>query len=165
MQKIFTNVYNALYRAEFVVTAIGLTLVIFFVFFAAVFRWVGMPIQWATDIAQLLFAWIVFLGADLACKENRHIGIEIFEQRFNIRVQVGLKIIWAILIIIFLGICFYFGIILCFGNYLRRFNTINISYSWMTASVPVGSFLMLITFIKSLLDNIAEFRRIKGIIK
>lgn len=160
MQKsIFMRAYHILYRTEYMVTAIGLTLVIFLVFFAAVFRWVGTPIQWATDIAQLLFAWIVFLGADLACKENRHIGIEIFEQRFSIRVQMVLKILWAILIIIFLGICFYFGIVLCLENYLRRFNTINISYSWMTASVPTGSLLMLITFIKSLADNIVKFKK------
>ena len=45
----------------------------------------------------------------------------------------------------------YYGVNLCIVNYDRMFNTLKISYSFATASAPVGCFLMSITTIKDII--------------
>lgn len=151
-------IYNQVHKIILYTIMVCLSLVILLIFSAALFRWIGYPIQWAVDISQILFAWIIFLGADLALQEKKHIGIEFFEQHFPQKCRIYLQLLWGILIAIFLGVCIYFGIQLCLSNYLRRFNSLPISYSWMTLSVPVGSLLMFITNIEQLYQNILLLR-------
>jgi len=61
---------------------IGLLLLIFLVFLAAVLRMFGIDMSWSTDLAQLTFAWVCFIGADLAMRVNRHMGVDLFVERF-----------------------------------------------------------------------------------
>ncbi len=154
----FNKLDSYIYNANVCITMFCLTVVIFLVFISSLSRWVGYPIQWALDISQCLFAWIVFLGADLALREKKHIGIEVFEQNFSERLRLILSIIWSILIAIFLVICIYYGIHLCISNHLRRFNSLPITYSWMTLSVPVGSTLMFITNFRQFISSVRQLR-------
>jgi TRAP-type C4-dicarboxylate transport system permease small subunit len=47
--------------------------------------------------------------------------------------------------LIFLGVIVFYGARLCVANYERFFYTLPISYSFVTASGPVGCLLMFIT--------------------
>ncbi len=51
---------------------IFLAALIMLVFIAAVLRWFGIGVAWSMDMAQLLFAWVCFIGADLALRQNKH---------------------------------------------------------------------------------------------
>lgn len=42
---------------------------------AAVTRAMGSPIIWSVEIAQLLFAWLCMLSADIALQDGRHFGL------------------------------------------------------------------------------------------
>ena len=35
------------------------------------------PLAWTEELATLLFAWLVFIGASLALKKNEHFAIEL----------------------------------------------------------------------------------------
>ena len=122
------------------------------VFVAALSRWFGYPIASSIDIAQILFAWTTFLGADVTLRKNGHIGIDILVQKLSPKMQKRILLFNYTLMSAFLGTMIFYGIYLCYINYERLFNVIQISYTYATASVPVGCTLMLITLICKILD-------------
>ncbi len=115
------------------------------VFASAIARTVGHPLNWAVDISLLLFAWQVFIGGDIAVRNTDLIGVELIANKFPGKVQKALKLVFFVMIIIFLAVLVYFGIPLLIQNWKRLFQVLPISYSWATMSVPVGAFLMIIS--------------------
>src|SRR3546814_10072287 len=69
--------------------AVGLlAVIVFLVFIAGVMRWFGEPLIWSVDLAQLLFVWVSFLGADMALRKRAHIGIDYLVRRLPGRARV-----------------------------------------------------------------------------
>lgn len=115
------------------------------VFLSAVARTVRHPINWAQDVSLLLFAWLVFLGADLVLRREDFISVEMLVKLLPRKLRDFLYYLWYALAIAFLAVLVRFGIPLCFQNSKRLFQTLGISYSWATASVPIGSCLLILT--------------------
>lgn len=141
-------------RIEMIFEGIGLVLLIILVFSAAVLRFFSIDMSWSTDMAQLVFAWICFIGADLAMRQKRHMGVDMLVNRFPVKVRNGIYIFNNILMLAFLIFVIVFGTKLCIVNSQRIFNTLPISYSFATASAPVGSLLMSFTVVKNLIQYI-----------
>lgn len=137
---------------------IGLTLLIILVFVAAVLKWFGIDMSWSIDAAQLVFAWACFIGSDLAMRKNRHMGVDLLTSRLSLKKQNFINLINSILIFIFLCFVIYFGVNLVITNSARSFNTLPISYSWVTASVPTGAFLMAITVFSKIKQSIKNIK-------
>ncbi|MDD3174474.1 MAG: TRAP transporter small permease [Herbinix sp.] len=135
---------------EEIFVGIGLSLLILLVFFAAVLRFFGIDMSWSTDLAQLSFAWVCFIGADLAMRKNRHMGVNMLVDKFPVKFRNIIYLFNNILMLCFLLIAVYYGTNLCITNFQRTFNTLPISYSYATASVPVGCLLMTITIISNI---------------
>ncbi len=133
---------------------IGLLLLILLVFLAAVLRMFGIDMSWSTDLAQLTFAWVCFIGADLAMRVNRHMGVDLFVERFPLKVQKIIKSIILTLVFCFMVFVIIYGVNLSIINRQRHFNTLPISYSVATISAPVGCLLMAITSFKQLVKSI-----------
>ncbi len=128
-------------------------LLVILVFMAAAFRYLGYPIVWSIDLAQLLFVWIVFLGADQALRNNNHIGVDFFINYLPKKIQKAIYFFHYTLIGIFLTGIGIYGLDLTIRNYSRTYNTLGISYSFATAGVPIGCLLMLRTVIKKLVEG------------
>jgi TRAP-type C4-dicarboxylate transport system permease small subunit len=133
-----------------------IALLIILVFLAASLRWFGVQVAWSIDIAQLLFAWICFVGGDLALRNNKHVGVDMLTSKFPLSVQNVILLFNNLLILSFLGMLFSYGLKLCIENYQRNFNTIPVSYSTVTLSVVVGSILMLLTTIGRIKKNVSN---------
>ncbi|MDT8902903.1 TRAP transporter small permease [Anaeroselena agilis] len=138
-------ILKTVYKIEETVSEILMATIILLVFLAAMLRWFGYPIVWSVDIAQLLFGWVVFLGADMALRNNNHIGIDILIAKFPPKVQNAILLASYALIGAFLAVITVYGFYLSVINYERTFNTFELSYSYATVSVPVGCVLMLTT--------------------
>jgi TRAP-type C4-dicarboxylate transport system permease small subunit len=110
-------------------------------------------LNWAPDIALLLLAWVVFLGADIALRRSDFIRVDILVRRFSVKVQKFLYYLYYVAIIMFLGLLVRFGIPLAIDNYRRTFQALEISYAWATISAPVGAFFMIITIILKLVKK------------
>lgn len=136
------------------IVVVLLALLIILVFIAASLRWFGISVAWSIDTAQLLFVWVCFIGADLALRTNRHVGVDMLIKKFPFGIQNSINLFCNILIFGFLMIVLYFGLTLCIDNYQRHFNTIPISYSFVTGSAPVGSLLMGLTIIGRIKNNV-----------
>lgn len=137
-------------KIEELFVSIGLSMLIILVFLAAVLRFFEIDMSWSTDLAQLTFAWVSFIGADLALSLNRHMGIDMLVELFSRKKQIIIRLINSILILGFLIFVFIYGVNLCIVNSQRSFQTLPISYSFATASAPFGSALMTITIIKQI---------------
>lgn len=119
--------------------------IVFLVFSSAICRTLKVPINWAIDLSLLLFAWTVFLGADMALRNTDLVRVDLVTRHLSPGVQKALNILWQTVIIIFLASLVWYGVPLSLESSKRLFQTLGISYSWATISVPVGSVLMMIS--------------------
>lgn len=145
-------------KIEEQIAQLFIVFIVLLVFTAALARWFKIPIAWTIDMSQLLFGWAVFLGADLAMDEDRHVGMEILSSKLPLKYQKSLTLFWNVILIIFLVVCVYYGTQLCLNNSTRKFNTMRISYSYLTAAVPVGSLLMIRTLVDKSIILIKELK-------
>jgi TRAP-type C4-dicarboxylate transport system permease small subunit len=136
---------------EFCVS-VFLVFLILLVFFAALLRFSSIDVIWAVDVAQMLFAWTTFLGADLALHKHKHIGVDLLVNRLPNVVQRVLLFFLYLLMLVFLGTIVFYGAKLCVANYERFFYTLPISYSFVTAAGPVGCLLMFVTVCSHCVD-------------
>ena len=140
--------YGFVCKAELYIAMISLAVLSFFVLLSALMRSAGSPLQWAIDAATFLFAWCVFLGSDIAMRNDRLFSIDVLTSRLPKKWQHYLKIFNYYIIIGFLGSLIIYGLQLSYTTRLRTFQGIpGFSYTWVTLSVPVGCLLMLITAI------------------
>ena len=114
------------------------------VFIAALARTCGYPINWAQDAALVMFAWMCFLGGDIAIRTTGLIGVDLFVRMFPRPIQKTLDILFKVLILAFLAALVVYGCQYAVGYARRMITTLNISYSWVTSCVPVGAALMFI---------------------
>jgi len=116
------------------------------VFAAAVARTIRHPMNWAMDVATFLFAWCVFLGADVAMRDGRLFCIRLVLDKLPVKVQYRIEILNYLIIAVFLAGMIGYGLYLSYTTRLRTFQGIpGFSYTWVTLSVPVGCGLMLFT--------------------
>ena len=150
----FKKFENALSKVETFIVCFGLMLLIVTVFAAAALRFFGIDMSISTDLAQLTFAWVSFIGADLALRQSRHMGVDMLVNRFPLPVQNAICLFNYILILFFLIFAVRYGIDLCIVNAARKYNTLYISYSYATASCPIGCGLMCLTVVKHIVGYV-----------
>lgn len=124
------------------------------VFVASLARWMGYPIVWSIDMAQLLFIWVCFFGANQALRRGQHIGVDAFILRIPARARRWVRVAHLAIMAAFLVPIVYHGIGLSLLNVERRFSDTDMSYVWVTAAVPVGSALLLVTLARLFLDSV-----------
>ncbi|MDR1534939.1 MAG: TRAP transporter small permease [Planctomycetota bacterium] len=115
------------------------------VFSSAVLRLFNHPLIWADDIAKLCFAWSAFLGADIAMRRCRLVGVDFILLRIPRRTQKVVLLLGHLAIAVTLAVFILYGIKLTYASLNRHFQTIPISYSYVSVCLPVGSLCMLLT--------------------
>lgn len=138
-------IYKRFCRFEEVASVILLAGLTSLVFISALMRTLGMPLNWAQDVALVAFAWLIFLGSDIAVRGPGLIGVNIIVKNLPSMLQKTLDILFKVIIIGLLGILVVFGFQMTVQGWDREITTLGISYSWVTMAVPVGSFFMIIS--------------------
>lgn len=139
---VINRIYSLFCRIELWTTACLLLAIATLVFISAVARTIGQPLNWATDISLLLFAWMVFLGGDVVIRETNLISVDMFQKKLPPWMQKTLMLIFYVMMMVFLVIMARYGVPLARRNWKRQFQVLPISYSWCTLAVVVGSILM-----------------------
>jgi len=154
------KIIKAVEKVEIAVSATFICVSCLMIFASAILRSFGKPINWAQDFSLLIFAWSVFLGADVALRRDRLVRVELLVNRFPKKVQTILTIVAYVIIGAFLAYSVFYGIKLCQKTGKRTFPGIAwLSYVWATASYPVGAGLMLITVVLKLKKYIVELAK------
>ena len=70
------------------------------------------PIQWAEEFSRYAFIWVVFMGAAVCTKRNRHIAIDSLVQVLPARAQSGIRLLVDLCILGLMAVIVYYGGIL-----------------------------------------------------
>lgn len=142
------KLYSVYCKVEDVVVGLGFSAIVILTFMNAVLRYCGTPIIIADDTCLLLFSWTAFLGADVAMRYSRLVGMDIMVSKLSPKVQKVLQIVVYVIMIAILAVLFRGGLAIIKTNGARPFNTLatfSINYGAVTASLPVGSAMMILT--------------------
>ena len=134
-----------LVRIEELISRTLLALLVVLVFVPAVTRTFNRPIIWSIEIAQLLFAWLAFLGANQAMRAGAHIGVDVLTRHLPPRLRKAVDLFNLGLIAAFLAALLWYGVELTFVSVDRRFMTTNLSFAFATVAAPLGAALLLLT--------------------
>jgi TRAP-type C4-dicarboxylate transport system permease small subunit len=150
------RLYERVCAAEAVVAAVFLILMVALIFLGGVMRMLGQPINWSSDIATALFAWACFLCADIAWRNNGLMSVDVLTAWLPARLQTACRLLNYALISVFLIYLIVLGVHLSWISRIRSFQGIpEVSYSWVTASLPFGALLLLITTVRKVRSELA----------
>lgn len=154
------KLYERVIAAEAFIAAAFLVLMVGLIFMGGVMRVLGHPINWSTDAATAFFAWACFLCADIAWRKNSLMSIELVVERLPAVLRKACRLFNYLVISAFLLYVIGMGTWLSWISRARSFQGIpEVSYSWVTMSMPVGGVLLLAT---TLLKVKAELRGAAG---
>jgi len=115
-----------------------LAVIVVLVFIASVMRFVGYPLIWSVDLAQLLFIWLCFVGATRAMRERAHLGVDLLIRYVGHRNRLIVETVLAVIFIAFMAVLAWEGYLLTMLNRERLFGDSGLSYAYVTIAVPVG---------------------------
>lgn len=129
---------------EFIIT-ICLTITVVVTFLQVFFRFVlKLPLSWSQEVVMIGFVYSVLFGAALAFKRSEHLTVDLFEEASE-SVQNILNIFSFTIVLIMIGILFYYGWMLVFDNFksgqIMGFLPIKKAYIYM--GLPISSLFML----------------------
>jgi len=120
-------------------------------------RMARAPLNWTTDFATCLFAWACFLCADIAWRNGSLMSIELLTDRLPSKVQRLCAYCNYLIISAFLVYVIAYGLRLSWVSRARSFQGIpEISYSWVTMSLPAGALLLLVTTALKIRDDLRD---------
>ena len=153
------KVYNAYCKAEEFLFSFLFAVMVALVFSSAIARGIGKPLAWSLDVAQLLLCWTSLVGADVAFRHDKFIGLDLFTRKMPVKVQKVLEIVVLVLMQVAFCIFIYYGVMLSIKSWKRSFQTLPISYSFITIALPVMSTLMTLTNILKITDKVKNFKK------
>ena len=144
MKKLYEYICNG---ETFVARSLLIAMVIL-IFGAGIARVVGYPINWAIDMATCFFAWACFFSADIAWRNDKLMSVDIFVNYFPENGKKYCRMANYIILTVFLIYIVVAGLWISYVSRERAFQGIpEISYSWVTLSLPVGGAMLLISTI------------------
>jgi TRAP-type transport system small permease protein len=149
---------SGLRKFELALASLLMAIVVILVFLAGVMRWFGYPLIWSVDVAQLLFVWVCFLGADVALSKRAHIGIDYFIRWLPAKPRLVLDLLLGVLVVAFLVAMAVLGWKLTAMNLERQFGDSGISYGFVTGAVPAGCLMLACTLLMQMGKAIKNFR-------
>ncbi|WP_080873962.1 TRAP transporter small permease [Oceanobacillus timonensis] len=145
-------------KTEENVTTWLLLILVGLVFMEVVVRAFGNPTTWSVGIAQLIFIWVIFLGANQALRKHAHVGIDVINYFLWPKLRLLIEMIMNILMIFFLLYLIYYGSDMVISSTSRLISGTNVPYWTVTLAIPVGSILMLLTTISQILGKWRQIR-------
>ena len=151
--------YEHLCFAELWIAQVFMIVMVVLIFVAGFARLVGHPINWSIDIATCVFAWACFLSADVAWRKGKLMSVDVIVKRLSEKSQKLFRLVNYGIVIAFLLYLIPMGLWLSYVSRERSFQGISeISYSWVTMSIPVCGILLLITTILKVRAELKEGR-------
>jgi len=149
---------SLLVRVEAAIGIALLAMVVILVFAAGLLRWFDHPLIWSVDLAQLLFLWVSFIGANQALRKRAHIGMDLVVRPLPLALRRAVEIALALLTLAFLLTMVVVGYRLTMLNLARVYGDSGISYAFVTGAVPVGCLLLAITLAGHLVGLLRNWR-------
>jgi|SRR6056297_53396 len=115
--------------------------------YGAFFRYIlGSPLPWPLPVERILMIWSALFGIAAAFKRNQHMGVEGLIKALPENVERVMRYIIFVLIFLFIGALFYYGLLETLNNNDTYMITgkLRISSKWLVAAIPVSALIHLI---------------------
>ena len=115
-------------------------------------------ISWSEEVSRMMIAWFIFIGSNMAVKENAHVSMDVLASILTGRVKIVIEIMVNIVNIIFCIVMINAGIgmIKSAIEIGSMATSVRIPLYIPYASVPVGISLMLLRYIVILINRFQE---------
>lgn len=104
------------------------------------------PFSWPEEFAGFLFVWVVFLGALVAYRQGGLIGISWFTQMLPRRWRAAVRLLSNLIVLALLAALVWKGTQAALDSAGMRTTVLQFSWAWVYAALPVGLFLLLLSF-------------------
>jgi len=134
-------------------TGICLAVLVIATFLQVVFRFLlKIPAPWTEEVTRIAFAYMVFLGAALGAKYNRHLNVDVLGA-----VPAALRkwIVTAgyVFCMVFVAVFAYYGWVHTVNSSIQITPTLEIPLSWLYVVMPFSGIIILYYLGKSMLDE------------
>ena len=107
-----------------------------------------VPIIWTLDVAQLLFSWLIFLGAAVAFRRGGHYAIDIIPEHWA-GISAGVNLVGIVLSGLVIFVLVYFGWDFTRIGLTRTAPALEISEAWYFLPIPLGGAMMAFFLVES----------------
>ena len=140
------SIASRLRRAEVALAGVFVIAMVAMIFVGGTARLMRVPVNATIDFATCFFAWATFLSADVAWHRNRLTALRLVPDRLGAAARWRLDLANYAVVLAVLGYGVVAGSWLAWISRTRTFQGMpDISYSWVTAALPVGCALMILT--------------------
>lgn len=117
------------------------------------------PLVWSDELARFLLIWMVFIGAAVVSFDDKHMGVEVLQEKMSDKVKLITSLILRVLILLFLTITAVSSIELVKVSHYLASGALEIPFSFWRVSATVGCVLMIIFTIMRSVYDIQDYRR------
>lgn len=136
-----------------VILVVVFTILIVDVIWGVASRYVlGDQASWSEELARLLMVWLALLGAALACREDRHLGLDVIVRSWPEEVQRLSRLFCYTLVIAFACVIMaYGGWELVSKRFVsgQQLPALGINKAWFYLAIPVSGFLTTLFMIEA----------------
>ena len=128
------------------------------VLFQVIFRYaLHFPLDWAEELAMVIFQWVSFVGAGLAVRHRLHFHLDLITRRLPERWKKATDIMASVAVLIVAYILIHVGIMMMNMVKFIGLPVMHFSKAYVYLAIPVGGALMIVFQIPILV------RQIRGI--
>jgi len=114
-----------------------------------------VPLIWTLDVAQLLFSWLIFVGAAIAYRKGAHYTVDVIPARWR-SAGIALEVVGVLAALLVI----YVLVVPGWTNVLIRstgsISSLDISLMWTVLPLPISGLLMLVFLIERVVDRLAK---------
>ena len=136
---------------EEIVACIALTVVVLSVSWGVITRYITeQPATWASEVATLSFAWVVFFGATACIKYKLHPSIDMLVNRLPRPLQVAVRWLNHALVLSFCIFMAWFGTRFAIDSWSNPSGVLRVPLTWLYGPVAFCFGLMALRYLQVL---------------
>lgn len=116
--------------------------------------------DWGEELARYMFVWMMYFSFSYATRNNRHIRVSFFVDKFSDKVKKIFMVICDVLFLILMGYCVAASVITCWqtSKFQDMSVTLGVTMNVLYSAGVVGFTLMFIRLIQNIIWKFRHFK-------
>ena len=153
------NKKSILGNLDYIAAAVALAGIVLFVIINVFCRYIlGFIFNWMEELATIMFVWCTYVGIAAAYRTHDHVGINIIVNLLPTTIQFVIEFLIDLFILTLEIIIFVLSIKLCISSWVKITPIIELSYTFVNASITVGFLLLIVYTMMRLFEKIKRIQ-------
>ena len=110
------------------------------------------PISWVEQVSNMIFIWVVFVGAAVLYRQNLHIGVDVFLGMLSEKNRTIWRWVIEILNLSFIVILFKYSLQLTIAIIPNTMGSLDLSPAYYYVACPISCLMMMLYFVEKIVD-------------